>query len=168
MWDPMGYRASMIDWLVKKLLYPDRVMVREQIDQLVEENNLIIGESFPAFVYGGDLFQKGGKILVSHSWTPLLDERLHPKAVGLADRWRTLEKDVGFITQTFTKLTEKCQSWQQFRDALPDCVIQFEPSLRSMERMQHQSDFLDSSSLRFSYEMLLPRLHTYAAMHLLT
>jgi hypothetical protein len=169
-WDPMHdpTRQQMIQWLVKKLLYPDREMVRKQIDELVENNNLILGASFPGFAYASDYFETGGRILPNIGWDPLLDEKLHPKIVGVADRWRRLENDVMHIDQVFRQLTERCQTWQEFRDALPDCVIQFEDNLRSMPRTQHESYFQGKPATRFSYEMLLPRLHTYAAMHLLT
>lgn len=158
----------MIKWLVKKLLYPDRKMVRKQIDELVENNNLILDTTFPGFVYQNDYFEKGGRIVSNLGWDPLLDPRLHSRAVGVADRWRRLENDVAHIDQVFRQLTEHCLTWQEFRDAIPDCVIQFEPTLRLLERTRHESYFQGSPPIRFSYEMLLPRLHTYAAMHLLT
>jgi hypothetical protein len=167
-WDPMGHKDQMIKWLVKKLLYPDREFIRKQIDELVDNNNLIVGIPFPGFAYEDDYFEKGGKILTNFGWDPVLDDRLRPKAVGVADRWRRLEKDVEHIDQVFRQLTERCQTWQEFRDALPDCVIQFEDNLRSIPRTRHESYFQGKPTTRFSYEMLLPRLHTYAAMHLLT
>lgn len=158
----------MIKWLVKKLLHPDREMTRKQIDELVDNNNLILGTVNPGFSYQGSWFEKGGRIVPNLGWEPALHERLHSQANGVADRWKRLEADVGHIEQVFRQLTERCQTWQDFRDALPDCVIQFESNLRAMERTRHESYFQGKATSRFSYEMLLPRLHTYAAMHLLT
>jgi hypothetical protein len=157
----------MVSWLIKKLLYPDREMVRKQIDELVAANNLILNTPYPGFVYGSDYFERGGRILTNICWDPPLDESLHPKVIGVADRWKRLEKDVEYICDIFIQLTERCRTWQEFRNALPDCVIQFEDELRSIPRTRCETHYF-RGPLRFSYEMLLPRLHTYAAMHLLT
>lgn len=162
-------KRDMTEWLVKKLLYPDRAMVKEQVDELVDSNNHILGDTFPGFNYQQDYFERGGMVRTNFCWEPLLDPRLHPKVVGLADRWYRLENDVDHISHVFNYLTEECRDWQEFRDALPDCVIQLESRLRSMARTRPEFYSLgDRELLRSTQELLLPRLHTYAAMHLLT
>lgn len=169
-WDSMNTRDrdSMIRWLVKKLLYPDREMVRKQIDELVGNNNLMLGTVNPGFSHENFWFERGGRIVPTLGREPHLHEQLHPLAIGVADHWKRLEVDVEHIAQVFRQLTERCETWQDFRDALPDCVIQFESNLRTMERTRHESYFQGKCATHFSYEMMLPRLHTYAAMHLLT
>lgn len=160
-------RQAMVKWLTKKLLLPDRTMVRQQVDELIDSNNLILNTVNPGCAFRNDWLERGGRIVSNLGWDPQLHESLWYRAEGLADRWRLLEKDVEHISDLFSALTAKCERWQDFRDALPDCVIQFESTLRSYPRTRPESDF-QGKSLRFRYEMLLPRLHTYAAMHLLT
>lgn len=158
----------MIKYLVTALLKPDQQLIRKEICDLISNNNFRYGIEYNGFKYKNDYFEDG-RVISNLKWDPQLHPDLEPRAVGLAQRWRAIEEDYSYISETFMLMTRKGRGWQDFRNDLPDCVIQLHPELYSIPRTATvEYNLGDDARLKFRYQMLLPRLHTYSAMSLLT
>lgn len=161
-------RQEMIDFLVVALLKPDRELARKQIDELVTNNNELYHTAYRGFSYRDYYVERGGTFITDLGWDPKLHPQLEYQAEGVLVRSLAIEKDFDYIKATFSLLTDQAKNWHQFRNALPDCVTQLHPGLHSLPRLCEVERYIDDPSLKFRYEMLLPRLHTYSMMSLLT
>lgn len=164
-----GTFKEVIEFLVVKLLKPDKELVEKEIQDLIDLNNLKVGVKHTGFTYGKYYIEFGGRVVENLGWSPQLDPSLHHKAEGLAERAIQIRKDFEYIQEVFAMMVNGSRNWQDFRDSLPDCVIQFHPDLYKRPRSISVDHYLRTNKpLKFKYEMLLPRLHTYSMMSLLT
>lgn len=169
-----GKIGAVVWSLVKALISADSKLVHGEIDELINQNNLILNAQHRGFCYNG-LYYKSSigdspvAILQDMGYDPVLSKQLVSRVDKLADRWRQIETDRELLTRLFRDLTAPCRSIQDLRDALPECVIQFDPALQGMPRTREEAYTVRcDAALRLRYGMALERIHTYAAMHLLS
>lgn len=164
-----GSFADMVYYLTKKLLEPDKNLATKEIHDLVAANNLLYGIKYTGFSFRSHYLTQSGEIKVNLGWDPKLHHELEPRAIGLAERIESIQKDYDYISETFTLMTVGGRNWQDFRNNLPDCVIQLHHELYSIPRIHSvEYNLRTNARLQFRYQMLLPRLHAYSVMHLLT
>jgi hypothetical protein len=161
----------LVETLLNGLMKPDWKLVNDKINSLVDENNVLLGGSIAhkGFCYRGYYFKYGAEVVPDMGFDPVLHKSLHHKAEGLADRWNYLKGDYDYLKRLFTELLRPCVTEQDVRDTLPECVIQFHPTLGSLPRIRGEAWTIRcDKALQFRYNSAIDRIRTYSVMHLLT
>lgn len=90
------------------------------IDQLVEENDALLGRRTVGFNYlGNDYGRQGWNMRGS----PALHLDLVPKMSLLIQLQKTVQLEWQMMNHALRKLLEPCISFPDARDALPDCLV---------------------------------------------
>lgn len=164
-----GTFADVIHFLVVQLLKPDKELIDKEIEDLIDLNNIKLGVNYTGCSYGKYYLERGGRIVQNLAWKPFVDPSLESRVKGLPERALAIRQDYEYIKDIFTQMVIGDRNWQDFRNSLPDCVIQFHPQLRNIPRtLNVEANIRSNKPLKFKYDLLLPRLHTYSMMSLLT
>ena len=155
------------EFLIKKLFEPEARRHQQQVNQLIEENDKLLGRYTQGFNYLGENYGRDGAI-VGPTTTEVLSPLLAPRMVKLLQFCKNVEFDKQLITQIFVKLIQPCQSMEDLRDTLPECVVSLDSYLPAMQRIREPAWSIANNprDLR-QYEKVLPRIETYCAMRFL-
>ena len=73
-----------------------------------------------------------------------------------------------FITQILFKLVQTCNSVQEMRDALPECLVIFEPYMAKLTRTRKPAWTIEHVERDMKqYLKLMPKIESYCAMRYL-
>jgi hypothetical protein len=103
---------------------------------------------------------------------PIPMKPLHASLFGEMDTLlagqATIQMDQSFISQTLFKLLYPCESNQDMRDALPECLVSLIDELHPLPRQREPAYTIagDQRALR-QYEKMLPQIELYVAMKML-
>ena len=162
----MTDKYRFIESLLSILLLPDVTHLNKIIDALVERNNQLYGVDNNGFTLGKTYFQKGGKLTEMLVWEPSCHPSLMKDASKARYHWNKMDEDRKYFTVVLRELLASCASEQEVRDALPDCLVQFIPSLNCLPRTREAGYTLDSNA-PVTLQSAMDRFHTYAAMHMM-
>lgn len=147
--------------------------LKAAIDALVVANNELQGQTLMGFFYNGDYFIHS-KLLAGTGagYKPVVKSTLH---MSLNDQMQAhlkdrvaIKLDRDQIKQILYKLTYKCLSLQEVRDALPECLVSLVPEQAKLRREKRQGMFFfgDQRTER-QFLMLLPKMELYAVSRFL-
>jgi hypothetical protein len=151
--------------LIEEIFAAEEKSFQNQINLLVDENNKVRFLVDSGFNYLGKNYGKYGGILPNQ---PTLATELHPKMQRLVHFRDTVRYDRKYITQVFSRLVRPCNSVEELRNVLPDCVVINDWSLSKFPRTREPAYTAANDSLLMrQYLKILPKVETYCAMRLL-
>lgn len=162
----MTDKYRFIETIMKILMLPDVTHIAKIIDSLVDRNNQLCGVANNGFTLGKTYFQKGGKITEMLVWEPDCHPTLMKEASQVRYHWIKMEDDRKYLTFVLRELLASCASEQEVRDALPDCLVQFIPSLNCLPR-NREAGYTLNADAPVTLQSAMDRFHTYAAMHMM-
>lgn len=138
-------------------------------DKLVEDNNKLNDTDYLCFVFNGDYYVHSSRIIF-RSFPP---STIAPTAclhLSLTDRMqdyltdkRTVEADQHQIAQILYRILRTLDSLQQYRNAVPECIVSLVPSLSSLQRTAPQLEYFNEDErLIRQYNSLLPKIEMYS------
>lgn len=157
---------------VKHLLLAELVRLDGVLNKIIDQNDVINGIDVSAgFLHQGEYYQRSNA-----TRTPTYGERV-PLNPDLWDKMDSYLKassrligEVHLINQTVFRLVRGCQTYQDVRDALPECLVIQDQSgkYKGLKRTREAAWTLkgDEMALR-QYEKVLPSIEYYAAAHLI-
>lgn len=120
------------------------------------------GFSFMGKVYDTPGLVRGPRTRVA------LHRDLVPELEGILVDEEQIWGDRHHISQTLFQLIHFCDTEQDVRDALPECLVGFIPSLKQLSRYREEAYTLQNRPmLRRQYEKALLRIHFYSGTRLL-
>jgi hypothetical protein len=154
---------------VKKLLFEaeDR-RLQAWIDKLAKQNQEAQGNPrLEGFIYNGTYYRTSTTGL--GNWP---HGALHH---SLSDQMEVLEKDKAiidqdraFIGQMLGKLLRPCDSYQDMRDALPDCLVNIIPELSPLPRSLSVAYTIDGDARALrQFNEILPKIELYVAARMM-
>lgn len=159
---------KIIDHIVKRLFEPDTRRLKQWADLLCNRNQEVKGGTCNGFLYGGVFYRRStieghipDKRAIDPSLFPEMDAYLKDESI--------MRNDLGYIRQALFMLLEPCMCNQDFRDALPDCLLPDMPEpLPSLNR-QREMGFTISDNPRAvrQVEKVLPMIQIYATARLI-
>lgn len=150
-----------ISYLLEKLFEPENRQHRKVINSLIEQNTQILGTYSCCFDFRGETYGS----IISGLPVPSLDRTLIPAMVQHMAYRRQVELDYEILTQLLHKLLRPCESSQDIRNALPDCMAALNPGLSSLPRTADEAWTLKDNprDLR-QYQKYLTKIEMYCAL----
>lgn len=158
------------NYFIKLLFQAQFEFLEQQIEDLTNKNNSIVHVDAMGFIYGGKpFFTQLGTVLQSTYTLPCLAKSLYETGYRIAIKEQEIIKDKNKIEQLLIKLIGYCSNQSEIRSALPDCLVNLEPRLKSIERNFEPAFTLkDNPNDLQMYERLLPLIKEYAILRLVT
>jgi hypothetical protein len=101
------------------------------------------------------------------NYTPLHNSLVEKLDLINSER-ETIERDKGHIKQALALSLRECQSFQDIRDALPNCISELLPECKSLERTRPEAYALADNERSYTqYMKLRENMEFYAASRLL-
>lgn len=158
--------------IVKHLFMAELKRLDQVLNSIVDKNDRINGIDVSAgFMYQGEYFQRSNA-----SRPPTYGERLmlNPDLWAEMDKYHKassrLISEVHLVNQTVYRLVRGCMTYQDVRDALPECLVAQDQTgnYKGLKRTRPAAWTIEPGSMGWTqYEKVLPSIEYYAAAHLL-
>lgn len=138
------------------------------IDVIFRDNRKLMPNHGDGFSFAGDVYRPSdaptrGKLV----YTPLhisLDPRIREYMSDQAQ----VSQDKRLMEQTFLMLLSPCKTYQDVRDALPDCLQDALSQISSYMRERPEAYTIQGNERAMrQYEKILPRIEFYSAVRLI-
>lgn len=157
----------LVDGLIEKLFSSDNARLAGWIDQLVKRNQEAKTISDNTFLHDGKQYRMSTLVgFVPNNPT------LHPSLLAhmgeyLSDA-KIVEGEKSFVRQAIVRVLEPCESQQDIRDALPDCLAACIAEVMHLPRTRPQAYTIanDARATR-QFNKMLPDIQSYAATRLI-
>jgi hypothetical protein len=157
-------RFAVIETIIAKLFNPDDRRLKHWVDKLdgqnreLRQDNTLLG-----FLYLGRYFRPShveGK-------DPMGVKPCHPDLYSKIEAYLSDEKlvdsDKQFLRQGLYTLLDPCQSLQDVRDTLPECLVPFLPEIKDIDRDREPGFTLEGNPRGArQFEKLRDKLEAYA------
>ena len=158
---------SQLEYLTERLFESEDRHFQHRINLLIEENDKVIGKRTEGFEYLGQCYGRDG-LFLNPQFASSLSRSLMPQMAEILQFRKNTEFDRKLITQILAKLVQPCQSIEDMRNALPECIISLDSYLPTIQRTREPAWTIvgNARDLR-QYEKVLPKIETYCAMRFL-
>ena len=159
-----SYRLLIND-LVGRLFEAEFTHFKHQVNTLIDDNNKLLGVLLDGFQDNGVNYGRDGNIVFD---CRPLHRDLRARLNQLLSFRKTVELDRQLIHQILVKLVQPCQTQQDIRDALPECVVSLSPWLHMHARTREPAWTIQENPRDIrQYQKALARMETYSAMRFL-
>ena len=166
--NPGSSMFTLIKHLLSELFVAEKRRLDKAVADLIRKNNEVCGVQAAGFLHYGEYYTAegfqtmaaNGKVTLHDSLTDQIDWHIKDAKI-VAD-------DERLIGQIVFKLINPCETLQDMRDSLPDCLATIIPALAQLPRHNEQGWSLrqDARASR-QFEKLLPKIEMYSAARLL-
>ena len=164
----LTYRSPhiVIDHIIETLFAAERRRLTGAVNDLCTANREAYGEPLEGFHYQGQWYRYDG--VTGKLRRKVLHFTLFDRMDAFLKDKAAIDLDEQMIRQTLFQLLDPCQSEQDMRDALPNCLTD---TLGDAARLPRQSaeafTILDNPRAMKQYKRILPKLEIYSAARLL-
>lgn len=158
--------------IVKHLFLAELTRLDDVLNKLIDQNDHIHGIPVSAgFLYQGEYYLRSNA-----STAPTFGERLllNPELWGKMNKYleasSRLIMEVHLVNQAVFRLVRGCMSYQDVRDALPECLVVQDQTGRykGLERTREPAWTIAGDDRALAqYNKILPSIEYYAAAHLI-
>jgi hypothetical protein len=139
-------------------------------DKLVEDNNKLNDTDYICFVFNGDYYVHSSRVFFNPGYAPSVSSPTTCLHLSLTNRMReyitdkkTVDSDRHQIAQILYRILRTLDSIQQYRNAMPECIVSLVPSLSSLQRTADQLEYFNGDErLIRQYNSLLPKIEMYS------
>lgn len=153
--------------MLKQLFGNDERRLTAWVDRLCKSQQEALGDPKAyAFIYNGTFYRQSnvvgridGKKQLAPHLTAEMENFLKDKSA--------VDNDRAYTKQTLVNLLDGCDTLQDVRDTLPECLVCTLPQLRGLDRKREPACTIQSNprALRH-YVKILPVMEAYAAARL--
>lgn len=157
-----------IDVLVALLKVPETRRLEKYIDRIVKLNQEADQTTNQGFLYRGLRYWHSSVPNGNIPMKALHDSLCHEIEDYLASEL-AVKNELQLVGQSLRALLQKCQSTQDVRDALPECLVQIlDRKISSLPRERPEAWTLEPGSrAERQYRKILPRIEFFTAARLL-
>ncbi len=165
---PQSSMYKVIQELLSRLFEAEKRRLDKSVADLIRKNNELTGVQAAGFLYYGEYYTAqgfqtsgpGGKVTIHDSLVNEIEWHIKD-AKQIAD-------DERLIGQIIFKLVDPCDTLQDIRDSLPECIASMIPALAKLPRYNDAGWSLrqDTRSTK-QFEKMLPKIEKYSAARLL-
>lgn len=158
--------------IVKHLFFAELTRLDGVLNGIIDKNDRTHGIDVSAgFMYQGEFYQR-----TNASRAPTAGERLalNPDLWSAMDKYlkaaSKLIMEMHVVNQTVYRLVRGCMSYQDVRDALPECLVVQDQTgkYKELPRTREAAWTLKGDAMALSqYEKVLTAIEYYAAAHLI-
>lgn len=154
-----------IDEIILQLFEAEDRILQKTVTQLHRSNCEIKRQQFPGFIHMGKKFVVPGAMPYGpRTPFPSLAFSLLAEANQLMIHFNRLELDKSQIRQILFQQLQPCETYQEIRDSLPECLIPLVPRVKYLTRVQGDPLFKlhHNKIARDQYHKVLPKIEMYA------
>lgn len=157
-----------VDMIIANLFQPDTKRLGGIVTQLNEENSRRLGVQHFGFMHHGKKYldpkyESQRKVLSAYPM-PTLGLEMQGKLAQFDVDVSQIENDKARIKQAIAPLLINCNSTQDIRDSLPECLIHLIPQISHLSRTKEDNTVFirsDPYAVR-AYEKALPLIQAYS------
>ncbi|WP_290870386.1 hypothetical protein [Aquabacterium sp.] len=160
---------KLIQAFIADLFVAEKRRLDKSIADLIRANNEIKGTQAAGFLYYGEYYTaEGFAVVAGRTAKENLHDSLNSKMEWHIKSAETVATDERLISQIIFRLLDPCQTLQEMRDTLPDCLVEVFPALKKLDRHNDVGITLrgDTRGSR-QFDKLLPKIEFYAAARLI-
>lgn len=154
--------------LLAVLFQGERKREAAEFDAILAINNEILKNNYIAVTYNGICYKKPEYGHIPSESRPSVAFYLYPRMDAYVEDLRIARHDEDMFRQCIFKLTCLADSWQETRDALPECLVACSSYLSKLPRTRKAAYLIehDPRAMR-QYNTLLVRMEMYYATRLM-
>ena len=158
---------KLIDNVIDSLFAADNRRLQAWVDRLCEKNQEARREPVVGFLYGG-VYYRPSNVIGAVPVKRAIDPSLYPQIDAfLADK-RTIDDQKQLIRQGMFMVLDPCKSIDDIRDALPECLVDCLPNLKTMPRHREAAFTIqDNPRACRQFAKILPIMEIYASARLI-
>lgn len=167
------FQQSTLTTVVNDIMDAEYKHIQRQVDELVDKNKELLGPGTDdGFIYMEQWYARTGMV-----GRP--NQGLHPDLYSTMQRiaafTKVLDDDKKIITQVLGKLVVACDTLEEMRNELPECVISLHPPMwrNSYTQIPYPRTRTAAQSIQNNprelrqYEKILTKIGAYCAMRFL-
>lgn len=162
-------RFAVIDKIINTLFAADNRRLQKWIDRLDSQNrearndNMLLG-----FLYLGRYYRPSHVEGPDPTGVKPLDPTLYATVDAFLADEKLVDTDKAFIRQGLFTILDPCKDMQEVRDALPECLVDFLPELKELERNADECWTIASNPRAIrQFEKVRPKLEAYAVARMI-
>lgn len=159
---------KLIQHLLKELFIAERRRLDKNVGDLIRQNNEVKQTQAAGFLYYGEYYTATGFQNMTASGKVTLHDDLEDKIKWHLEDAKTVAEDERLIGQIVFKLTDPCETLQDMRDSLPECLATMIPALAKMPRHNEVGwSIRQDTRASKQFDKMLPKIEMYSAARLL-
>lgn len=153
-----------IDNIIKCLFEPDNRRIQGWIDSLCKKHGELTATDMYGFMYAGNYYRPSNLVGAIPAGKRVLHPNLAADMEDLLFSKKSIDGEKQKIKQTLYMLLEPTDgSYQQIRDALPDCVIDCLPEIKHLVRTREPAFTIAGNPRAIrQYEKTLHKMEEYS------
>lgn len=156
---------ALIEKLVERVFEAEDKKHVEEVNRLIEQNMALTGTPILGFNYMGTRYGWNGMPIAVG---PNIEPSLMPDMARVHNFRKIVDLDRKLITQFLFRLVSPCRTSQDYRDALPECVVSLDWMLPTLQRTREAGYTLSSDPRAWrEYLKVTSKIETYCAMKFL-
>lgn len=161
------YAERTLKHLMEQLGSADQKLIDRQIDELIEKNTQLTGNS-EGFLLGGMFFTRLDNVAKLSAKKRPLHSSLYATGHQVLEQCKKLKDDMLRIKQGLSVLLFHCYNAQDVRDALPDLARHLVPGAATLERTRPEAYTLEDKPFSMhSYQHTKELLEDYISTRIL-
>lgn len=165
---PLGNAHEIIKKIIAALFTAEERRLGASREVLITANaEFYPGRPHDGFIYQGKPYDRANLVNGRRTRISLHFEMVSRMDAHLADEEKVWS-DRHYISQMLFTVLQPCSDWQDIRDALPNCLVDTLPELRSYQRNRPEAYTIQSDTRTVrQFNKILPRIEFYATARLL-
>lgn len=159
-----------VEGTTRRLFEAEHRRLDKAVELLDRENREIKGYQAEGFLFQGKLYMPKNARLANAKGVhrQALSFSLQEKGNKLLTDFNAIAHDQKIIEQFLYKTLYNCMSWQDIRDTVPECLVEFWPELSKIPRV-HERAWLAPKDERYrrEAEKILPKIQFYSVTYLM-
>lgn len=157
--------------VITHLFKAEHRRLKQYICRIIDLNNEARSTATQAITYEGRIYTKDknqflGPIEIPQR--PLLDQSVIPEMIKFLADEKQIKSDEAKIRQLVGAAICHCETLQEVRDLLPDCMVQYIESLKGVSRQNPiGSPILAFERAHRQYMAIVPKIEMYSVTHLM-
>lgn len=162
-----------IDGIIKRLFAAEDRYIGRMVSDLNKENSSLKKTHFQGFMHMGKKFippeYMSNRQWIARHPLPTLHIRLTDEAGKLTTHLSKVDLDKSQIRQVLFLLLHQCNTLQEIRDVLPECIIPMVPELAKFSRYIEDQFYMvrNDKSFMSQYLRVLPKIELYSMSRLI-
>lgn len=159
---------NMLETVLDCLFEPEGRRLQNMVKELDRQNREIKGHSVMGFMYNGQVFiPPGAKTKQTGGYPSLAFSLTNQAAAWWLDR-QNVGEDKQFIKQVLWLVVKDCQTLRDFRDALPETIVDLIKGLSDMPREREDGyTIMDNDRLYGQYLTMRDKIDVYWACRMI-
>jgi hypothetical protein len=162
---------QLIQKFLTDLFVAEKRRLDKSIADLIQDNNEAKGVQAAGFLFYGEYYTAQGFMTMpgtGGAGKEILHDSLNKRMEWHVKSAQTVAHDERLIGQIVFKLLGPCETLQDMRDTLPDCLAEMIPALKNLPRINDAGYSLRGDTRgEAQFQQWLPKIEFYAAARLM-